>query len=572
MTTQVAELTVVVAAGTTPQAAVQARAVAEAKATLAVQEKLLEEWKNMAGAAGMIGKASDIATGKRLELGKVVGKVGSAKPIAGDEIDEVGASHFTSTEIDHLGVYNQATAAFGVAKNLISVYESGKSLGETLAKLDKDGVQGVSGAKALADIASAILTPVNEVGVMILKGLAGACSSRAWKIVKTGAAGSQTAAGRFTKMAKSLTGLADGLGTLEKVTGVLGVVSSALGVVEGWESGDAEAVLGGVADTVSGVATVAQVSWASAAGVGALQVKGMLLAARSMSASLQAIRNADLRRTVHGIAENLDLGAAAAERFEIAQHGWSARHGSNDPTERALADQFAERAATELDRMRTAVALALQSARNGSMKDFPMLQDDFFTSFGGRDVALALALDLQRPGRGPAEAERLQTALRQLSNGVGDLSLAMAALERDAAGGGTLRFSNDDRNRVTFDGVRVDLQPKSFACYPVPASGVSLQSPTHDSRYRTMLADWVAGQDLVSMKGVAVRLHVTVNGTAITLDVFEGAVRGTGWTEAAQAAVGHLEGAGTMETEAATKRLWRWVAPQLKVPAGLAGE
>jgi hypothetical protein len=577
MTERIVTIDQELAATTSPAEAKRAKAIAEAKEAVGVMDRIVAGVE-LAGVA-------EHAKGSVVDRHAGVGDHTATKPAPNANLlEEMGRKDLTkedplsaSQEELFLDVRESRTSAaftkgleaLDGVKKLIGVYESGGALGEALAKFSDPEASGFDVAKAEADIANAILTPVHDAGALLLTGAAEVMdryASRLGKQLKI------TESLAMTKSAERIRGFAESLGHLEKVTGVIGIFSGALSAIEGVSSNDVEAAVGGVLDVAEGVVGLAaEGAVSSAAAVGFLQVRGMLKVTADMSRALQAIRNAGLRNAVTSIAGDLDTAALHAHLYSDALEEWAKRLGSSDPVERQLAEQFGDVARKHVAPLHNAIGSAISSAVQGRLTRYPVLADTFCAPFGGRDMARALLLDLADPPAGGAaglntHAEFLKGLFPALRTAVGDLSLTMDALDRE--GRGKVKFAETARNTLQIS-TKVDLSGGRMAI-TYDAGKIELRGPIDDAKYRQWIASKLRGKTLGQIDGFQFELTVEVLSDTVALTGTDSSLwRHEGLSAETAVALAKFAGEAGEEgsVDAAAKALWR-SHMQVHIPTG----
>ncbi len=504
MTQQIPALEEELVRMTSPGEAQLARELAEAKESVSGMERFVD----------VVGHLSTVGEG--MQKSRLVDDVQKDDKIFfGDQ-----------TGVDPL--FDKGVAGLKGLKGLIAFYESGQGIGKAVATLGDDKAGGLEKAKAGIDLTTNVLTPLQETGGLLLKGSAKFLETVAESRRLMGSAGGSAAyraqflkrATYLEQTAHGLEHLAEKLEVFEKVTGVLGVITGGLSLIEGVGKDDAEAVIGGALDIATGVTgLVAEGAVSSAAGIGALQVRGMLEAVAQMSRSLQVIRNQGLRQSAELVAEDLTTAGLHARIFDEAFSAWAIRQGTTDELERSLGQQFGNNAVRQADPLQVALHNGILRALDGGLRSYPVLIDEFCGPFGGYAATRAILHDLEtRPrtvstGELASQAEFLKEVLIPMRQAVGGVTLALGALDREAKG--KVEFAESARNTFHVT-TRASLGSGPPSLWD---PSVSFEGPIDDDAYKGGLAMRTVGKTLGEVRGFDIEIVVHVaNGSSVGSD------------------------------------------------------
>ena len=507
---------------TSPEEAEVARSVAEAKQAVSGFEKIVDH----VGRASKVYKESEILWNDRqVKVRGLRGPVGpltssaATKNLMKEDLDkEDEAFLFDVSHYPPSANFEKGLAALKTVKSLVSYYESGKAIGTAMGVLDDERASAAAKAKAGVDIATNLATPVQETGSLLLKGSAEVFQYIGEARQRMGQYGTLHSRDPFLRQAAYLFDTAEGLrkwagwfDKLEKVTGVLGIVSGALALVEGIGTDDVEGTIGGGLDVVTGIAGLAPGAAATTLGIGALQVKGMLEAVAQMSRSLQTIRNRDLRAAANLVADELNSAAAYARVFDDAWQEWAVRQGTTDQLEAGLAQQFGNSALRQVDPLQVALHNGLLRALQGGLSTYPVLIDEFCMPFGGTVATRALLHDLaSRPPAGStgelySQADFLKGIIRPMAIGVSNLSMALAALDREAKG--KVEFAESARNTLHVKGF-VSFGPDGTVS--IGGTEIEFEGPIDDQKYKDSLSLRSGGKALNQVRAFDIEIEARV--------------------------------------------------------------
>lgn len=570
------------AASMTPQEVQRVKTLAEAKQAVGAMDELItgvsifNEVKDAKGKADEFMGEDSGPMGESIHAATPTSAVNTKK--FNDDIIEFNAG-VSVADAPAPTKFQRGLAAYDKLKTLVDLYNSPEGVAESLGAIAKaeNGAMGLlETEKAVMDISTALLGQVKDTGKLLIEGAAELYDWRVARIAKAHPNDIAILANAtsLTQRANALREFAAKLEGLGKLTGVIEIVSGSLGLIQGIGNNDFEAAMGGAIGVTEGVLSAA----APAVGIGLmpwmLSAKGMVHVVAQTSRMLQAIRNADMKRAIGSVEEDLNAAALNTKLYEVAMNEWYMRYASPDPVEQALGETYMEKAKEKLVKVHLSLASTMSSVVQGPLSHYPVLVDTFDMAFGGHAMVMLTYLslkdgvDIQNPGDMMIQAENLEEIVKDLGQAVGDMDITMKALEGEQ--GGKVKFAESQNNTLTFKNKLV-LTGGSFGIQQ-GSDGIDLDGPIDNQGYKDWLAAKFHGKSLSQINGIVLKLETDVMGETITMRGSDGELsQHDSLSDKALAAVAQAvlnKDPSEVSSAEVVRALWRFCLRNVKMPDG----
>ncbi len=536
VTTLIPRLTMELEAMMTPEESTRMRAVSEAKQAVVVLQKM----------------------GKSLEFRKVIGE---GQPLSSEKL---------TRGMDKLGKLQA----------LIELYEGPDGITKALGEMagSETGAMGlVASQKGVLDITKTLTEQVKGVGRLLIEGAAELYDLRVEQVYKAspGDIGKLANAAELTKRANTLREFADKLEGLERFAGLMELLSGTLGLIQGIEGNDFEALGGGLISIAEGGVSLASPALAAGLMPWMASAKGMVHVVAQTSRMLQNIQNAQMKKSLQGMEEELNVAALNAHLYEMAMTEWFMRYNSPDPVEKALGEQYADKAEEKAALMQKALWEAFSRVTQGTISKFPILADTFDMAFGGHDLVMDTWRQLQNKkissaGDLMSHAEFLSEVVMKLSNAMSDLDITMKALEDDVAG--KVDITSSDRNELTFKN-KILLSAGGWTIEQ-SSDDIEFDGPIDNQNYKDWLAAKLQGKTLGEMHGILLNIEAEALGETITMrgsdgEMFSSSTLSDKVLKAlAQALLGKDPSDDSVTSDQVMRALWKLCLRNLHMPDG----
>lgn len=580
VTTLIPRLTMELEAMMTPEESTRMKALSEAKQAMTVLKKIgqmLEVKKLMEDTKSKGDKfmaMDEGPMGESIHAPKTESAIDMKKFNKDDVIEFSSGASVPEAKI--------AKGLDGVAKlqALIDLYESPEGVAKSIGEIAKaeDGAMGLlTTQKGVFDITKALTDQVKGAGKLLIEGAAELYSLRVEQISKAypGDIGKLANAAELTKRANSLRAFAEKLEGLEKFTGVLELLSGTIGLIQGIEGNDFEATAGGIISIAEGGLSLASPALATGLMPWMASAKGMVYVVAQTSRMLQNIQNASMKKSLKGMEEELNTAALNAHLYEMAMNEWFMRYNSPDPVEKALGEQYADKAEEKAEAMQNALWDAFSRVTQGTISRFPILADTFDMAFGGHDLVMDTWRQLQNKkissqGDLMSHAEFLSEVVTKLSNAMSDLSITMKGLEDDVAG--KVGMTGSEHNSLTFKN-KISLGAGGWTIQQA-GDDIEFDGPIDNQEYKDWLATKLQGKTLNEIKGMLLNIEAEIMGETVTMSGIDGdmvsssTLSDTVLKALAQALLNKDASDDSVTSDQVTRALWRLCLHNLRMPDG----
>ncbi len=585
VTTLIPRLTMELEAMMTPEESRRMKAVAEAKQAMSVMGKIIDGVKTFDQAKDLKGKMDKFMgdgggpMGESIESPEPTPSAINQKKFNDDDVIEfsegasVGGGGGKSK-------FEQGVAAYDALKTMVELYNSPDGIAESIGKIAKaesSGMGLLEIQKSTFDIANALTSQVKSAGKLLIEGAAEMYDLRYKLLAKMypNDIGRLASGTSLIQRANSLRQFAEKLEGLEKFTGVLELLTGAMSLVQGVEGNDFEAIAGGAIGLTEGAVSMLAPTMAVPLMPWMASAKAMVHVVAQTSRMLQNIQNAQMKKSLQGMEEELNVAALNAHLYEMAMTEWFMRYNSPDPVEKALGEQYADKAQEKAAIIQKALWEAFSRVTQGTISKFPILADTFDMAFGGHDLVMDTWRQLQNKkidssGDLLTHAEFLGEVVMKLSNAMSDLEITMKALEDDVAG--KVGVTGSDRNALTFKN-KILLAAGGWTIEQ-SSDDIEFDGPIDNQEYKDWLAAKLHGKSLGEIHGMVLNIEAEVLGETISMagsdgDLFSSSTMSDKVLKAlAQALLGKDPSDDSVTSDQVTRALWKLCLRNLHMPDG----